>query len=634
MNFRKTLITILLSILYGISYAQILDDSTKQVYSTKTVKYILEEDILNNRRTSYNPDTTLDDFQLFDFRLRSGLLYQDLGNIGTAIKPLFFTPTTDIGKNLGYSAYGAYAFDVRKTTYFNTKSPYTNVNYVQTAGGTGRMHFTHAQNINPQLNFTLDVRRLSASKQYGAPRTREDRLVDSWAVMLHSNYESKNQKYIVLGSYNHFNHAPVEQGGIQPLTETDKFVSVENLRNYRDFLAKRTGATSRDWRNELHLYHQYKLSNGFQIYHILDYQNRRDLYNDVNFGSDSSASATYYQIKAPRRRDTLAIDLRYRLFENKFGIKGIYKGFAYRLYLRQRLYNLKSDFGVDFKLKLQSETLVGGWANYFFPDSVRRAYAEAEIGTNGNFRLQAEYLSPKIKAGFTLLSSPPTILDERFMTNIYQPNVLLSKTLNTTYNWNRSLNNVFSNNFYASTNIQKGKLSVTPSANYSIIKNYIYYDQKAQVAQTSTPISIFNAGLNTTFRFRKLLIDNQLYIIANSEKDLIRMPNVVNNTKITYDLLYAKVLRINMGVIIYYRSLYKADNYMPLTRQFFLQDNQQVWGTPVADVFANLKVNKVRLFFKFAHVNQGFPSKGYYTSSTYPGLRRTFFLGVTWPLFD
>lgn len=115
MNFKKILITILLSIVYGFSYAQILDDSTKQVFSTKTVRYILEEDILNNRKTFYNPDTTLDGFHLFDFNLRSGLLYQDLGNIGTAIKPLFYESSDDIGKQLGYSAYSRYAFDARKT---------------------------------------------------------------------------------------------------------------------------------------------------------------------------------------------------------------------------------------------------------------------------------------------------------------------------------------------------------------------------------------------------------------------------------------------------------------------------------------------------------------------------------------
>ena len=620
MNFKKILVIILLSIVYGFSYAQILDDSTKQVFSTKTVRYILEEDILNNRKTFYNPDTTLDGFHLFDFNLRSGLLYQDLGNIGTAIKPLFYESSDDIAKQLGYYAYSRYAFDARKTKYYNTKSPYTNMYYVQSGGGTGMLHFTHSQNIKPRLNTTVEVRRLSSSQQYGAPRTRETRLIDSWAFMLHSNYESKDGKYIVLSTYNHFNHAPIEQGGIKPLKVTSKFIDADSLGNYRDFLSKLTGATSRDWRNELHVYHQYKLTNGFQVYHIFDYQKRRDFYTDVNFGSDSAGRAIYYQATPANSLDTLTMNFRYRLLENKFGIKGIYRGFAYRLYLRQRLYGLQAKGETYLDKKLKSETLVGGWANYFFPDSVRRAYAEAEIGSNGNFRLQAEYISPRIKASFSQLSIPATILDERF--------------LSAAYNWNKGLKNTFSNNLSASTNLKSGRFLLSPSLNYSLIKNYIYYDQKAQVAQTSIPISIFKVALGVEYRWRKLLIANQLYVVANSEPNLIRMPKLVNNTKISYEFIYAKVLHINTGVEIYYRSAYKADNYMPLTRQFYLQDNQQVWGTPVADVFADLKINKVRLFFKFAHVNQGFPSSGYYVSSTYPGLQRTFFLGVNWPLFD
>ncbi|CAH0994674.1 hypothetical protein EMA8858_00786 [Emticicia aquatica] len=606
--------------IYGLSIAQILDDSTKLVYGTKTVRYILEDDILNNGKTFYNPDTTLNDFHLFDFNYRNGLLYQDLGNIGTAIKPLFFQPSDEIGKQLGFSTYGAYALDARKTKYYNTKSPYTNVYYVQSGGGTGRMQFTHSQNIQPRLNATLDMVRLSSSKQYGAPKTREDRLVDSWAVMFHTNYESKDGKYIILANYNHFNHAPIEQGGIKPLADTTQFIDVNNLGNYRDYLSKLTSAASRDWRNSVHIYHQYMLSNGFQVYHILDYQKRRDLYTDVTFGSDSAAKAEYYFVSPKNSLDTLSMDLRYRLLENKFGIKGIYRGFAYRLNLRQRLYNLKSDFGDDFRLKLKSETLVGGWANYFFPDSVRRAYAEAEIGSNGNFRLQAEYLSPKIKVGFSQLSVPATILDEKFVS--------------AAYNWEKGLKNTFSNNLYASTDFHKGRFSLFPSANYSLIKNYIYYNQKAQVSQTSVPISIFKVGLGAEYRWRRLLISNQMYFIANSQEQYIRMPKLANNTKIAYEFVYAKVLHINTGVEIYYRSAYKADNYMPLTRQFFLQDQQSVWGTPVADVFADLKISKVRLFFKFAHVNQGFPANGYYVSSTYPGLRRTFFMGFNWPLFD
>ncbi|MER0438091.1 putative porin [Emticicia sp. W12TSBA100-4] len=623
MNKKHIFITFLLSVIYGFSYAQILDDSTKQVYSTKTVKYILEDDILNNRKTFYNPDTTLANFHLFDFNLRSGQLYQDLGNLGTAIKPLFFTPTTDIAKNLGYSTYGAYAFDVRKTTYFNTKSPYTNVNYVQSGGGAAIMHFTHSQNIKPRLNATLDVRRMSSSKQYGAPQTREERLVDSWAAMLHANYESKNEKYIVLGSYNHFNHAPLEQGGIQPLGDSTAFVAESSLGNYRDFLSKLTGAASRDWRNELHVYHQYKLTNGFQVYHILDYQKRRDLYTDIRFGADSSEKAGFYQVIPKSVKDTLSMDLRYNLLENKFGIKGIYKGFAYRLYLRQRFYSMRSDSGNYLPNKINTETLVGGWANYFFPDSVRRVYAEAELGavnTLGNLRLQAEYLSPRIKAGVTILRVPPNILDEKFTS--------------VAYDWNKKLAKTFTTNLYASTSLQKGNFVLSPSAYNSLITNYIYYDTKAQVRQDSSAINIFRVGLGVEYRWKRLLIANQSYYTANTAENRLPTPKFANNTTISYEFIYAKVLRINAGVEIYYRSAYFANNFMPLTRQFFLQDQQKVWGTPVADVFADLKINKVRLFFKFAHVNQGFPSNGYYVSSTYPGLRRTFFLGVNWPLFD
>lgn len=620
MNQKKIFITFLLSIIYGFSFAQILDDSTKQVYSTKTVKYILEDDILNNRKTFYNPDTTLTDFHLFDFTYKNGLLYQDLGNIGTAIKPLFYEPSNQVTKQLGFSTYGYYAFDATKTKYYNTKSPYTNVYYVQSGGGTGRMHFTHSQNINARLNFTADVRRLTSSKQYGAPQVREDRLVDSWAAMLHSNYESKNEKYIILANYNHFNHAPLEQGGIKPLSDSTQFIDTKSLGNYKDFLSNRTAASSRDWRNELHIYHQYKLSNGFQVYHILDYQRRRDYYGDNNFGTDSVGSTAYYQVAPKNSKDTLFVDLLYRLLENKFGVKGYYRGFAYRLNLRQRLYSLKTNFTDDFAQKLKSETLIGGWANYFFPDSVRRAYAEAEIGSNGNFRLQAEYLSPKIKAGFTQLSVPATILDERFVT--------------AAYNWNKGLKNTFSNNLYASTSLKKGSFLFSPSAKYSLIKNYIYYNQAAQVTQTSVPINIFNVGLGIEYRWRRLLIANQLYYVINSQEQYIRMPKLTTNTKIAYEFIYAKKLHINTGIEIYYRSAYKADNYMPLTRQFYLQDQQNVWGTPVADVFADLKISKVRLFVKFAHVNQGLPQNGYYVSATYPGLRRTFFLGVNWPLFD
>ena len=155
-----------MSFFYGLCHAQILDDSTKQVYGLKTTRYILEDDILNNRKVYYNPDSLIQDFQWsFDRNMKSGWLYQDLGLIGTAVKPLYFQPNEEVSKQLGFTTYGFYAFDSKKVKYYNTKSPYTNMHYAQSGGGMLFLDFTHSQNIKPRLNATFEVRRLTSSKQ-------------------------------------------------------------------------------------------------------------------------------------------------------------------------------------------------------------------------------------------------------------------------------------------------------------------------------------------------------------------------------------------------------------------------------------------------------------------------------------
>lgn len=641
MSIKKIFFTLLLTCFYGLCHAQILDDSTRQVYGLKTTRYILEDDILNNRKVYYNPDSTLEGFHLFDRNLKSGWLYQDLGLIGTAIKPLYFQPNEEVGKQLGFNTYGFYAFDVKKAKYYNTKSPYTNMYYAQSGGGMLYLDFTHSQNIKPRLNITFDVRRLTSAKQFGAPQTREERLVDSWAVLANTNYESKDGKYTILANYNHFNHAPVEQGGIKPLDDGAEYVEKADLGNYKNFLTRITDASSRDWRNEVYVYQQYQLSNGFQVYHALNYQRRIDYYHDNSFKKDTIDGKNFYGHIMPKDsaelaniKDSLSLALRYRLIENKFGIKGIFRGFAYRLNLRSRFYNLNSDFNVDTPIQrktgLRHELLTSAWANYFFPDSSKRAYAEFEIGTNLNYRLNVEYIGPKLRAGFNQSSTPTTLLDERLTNNAFRWSMV--DTVN--------LANQFSTNLYALTSFRYKRLKISPSGYYSLISSYIYYDATAHVQQTPKlsdifkSISVLRAGLEIEYSWKKLLLRNQTYFAVTSREDIIRMPAITNNTTISYEFVYAKKLHINTGAEIYYRSAYKADNYMPLNRQFYLQNDREVWGYPVVDVFANMKVSKVRLFLKFAHVNQGFPESGYFVGSVYPGMRRTFLLGANWPLFD
>lgn len=635
---RYFFIIILLSVVFVNTDAQILDDSTKQVYNLKTVKYLLEDDILNNKKKYYNPDSLLEGFHLFDFIQQGGNLYQILGNDGTPIRNFFYQAPQKIGRQIGYFSLTPYAFDAREIKYYNTKSPYTNMYYVQNTRGFNTLRFTHSQNVKPNLNFGLDVRRLKSSKQYGAPRTTEDNLIDSWAFNFSSNYESKNQKYLLLANYNHFNHAIIEQGGIQPLVG-DSITRQDLGRNYRSFLAKLPSSSSREWWNELHVYHQYTWLKGVQFYHILDFHRATNYYHDDTFGN---STATFYGQNLPSQQaqiDSASQGFRYRLFENKFGVKGYYKYFNYRLHYRQRIFrhlmNWKDPINfsaneitaasldsLSFKSKINIENIVGGWMSYYFPDSVRKIFVESEIGVGKNvfFQAKGEYFSKNLRLGANFINTVPTILQNQFIGNIYR--------------WNNDFQNVTTLNFYGNTVLKLKKLTLTPSGEYSLITNYIYFNTEAKPTQANEVVSILRAGLGMQFNKGKWTLFNQIYIAPNAEKGIFRMPLITNNTRISYDITYAKVLKIKTGIEIYYRSAYYADNYMPATRQFYLQNNYKVWGYPVVDAFANLMVNKVRLFFKYSHLNHLVFGSNYYTTPAYPGLPGTLYMGCNWPLFD
>ena len=94
------------------------------------------------------------------------------------------------------------------------------------------------------------------------------------------------------------------------------------------------------------------------------------------------------------------------------------------------------------------------------------------------------------------------------------------------------------------------------------------------------------------------------------------------------------MLYIQAGAELHYKSAYYADAYMPLTQQFYLQTRQKAEGYLLADVFANLRINRTRLFVKMSHVNQGILQSTYFVAPDYLGMRRSFAFGVDWYLFD
>lgn len=193
-----------------------IDDSTKVIYGPTTTRYILEEDVLNNRRTRYPVDTTMDEVHRFLYVQRSQNMYQDLGNLGTPMRPVFVAVPQQLGAQTGYNAFDAYGYQPQSVKYFDTKSPFTDM-YVALGGRNQNiLRFDFAQNITPRWNVGFAVQRFTSQKQFGTGGSNDPSklLAQNWSVLAHTNYRSKNEKYTLLLNFTNMNHTLEDQGGV------------------------------------------------------------------------------------------------------------------------------------------------------------------------------------------------------------------------------------------------------------------------------------------------------------------------------------------------------------------------------------------------------------------------------------
>lgn len=619
----------------------VLDDSTKQIYGPRTTRYFLETAVFNNRKTLYPIDTNLVGFHQYEWVKRTGHRLTDLGNLGTATRPTYYEPPQRIGAQIGFNAFDPYAFTPESIRYYDTKSPFSNIYYVQGGRGQNVLNFDFSRNVNPRLNLGLDLQRITAEKQYGLPanlRTQSQRnQSDSWAFALHGSYRSKNERYTLLSHVRLLEQNVVELGGLL----LGKPADADSIFRFRldNALARTPTARTRERRNNLHTYQQYVLANGFQVYHIFDVEGRYNRFRDPNFTGGSSDSTGYPLPQTDAFiRDTLATETSYRLFENRFGIKGFFKGFNYRLHLRRRDYQRLNQFsqvlpslvdslfsttnmrlnGSDYLRR--SETFLGLWLNYYFADSTR-IWAEGEYLLGRDYLLRGEYEGRWLRAGASSILSSPTLVQERFVSP------LLS--------WDNRFGLVSSQSAWGRATFRLGRFTLEPNASYNLLKNYIFYNTQGVPEQTGVPISIFRAGTGLSFKAGVFSTVSEVQLATTSEPDFVRIPKILANSRLAFDVLFKKKLYIQTGLELHYRSGYLADAYLPLTGQFYLQNGFRVPGFLLADAFADLRINRVRLFFKAANLTQVLTQRGYFPTPYYPGVPFVpFGFGVNWLLFD
>ncbi|WP_416865376.1 MAG: putative porin [Imperialibacter sp.] len=598
----------------GVSHAQVLDDSTKNVYSSRTTFWFSEADIKALSDSLHVLDTLLYGLENFDAVDVSNHTLVDLGNNGTATRSLYYLFPSTIGATLGINAYDPYFIPSSEIKYFDTKSPWIKIKTV--VGGSGRsvVDVGYSRNINPRWNLGVDFKLLTSDKQIGSSSSRGDRNVNSTTWDLYTSYKSKNERYQLLFNVDRIKHQVLETGGI----DVSEDASTAELFQYLDSPIKLTGVKAYDYKINFHLFQKYKITDELQVYYLLD-KGRHD--NSFEDPTPTNNALAYPNILITS--DSTADLIQMRALLNEAGVLGKIGGLSYNFYLKQRYVTYNDRFSSPFGR--QSESYGGAKINVRLFD-VWDTDAKVEYLQGGLFDIEGRTTLPFLNLWLRSMR--------------YKPGYQQLYYFGNHYSWVNDFEPQRADRLGGELNVKLGPVTLKPGLNLTRVANYVYFGADSLPHQSLSaagqllvnPSAAAELTIGKSFHLNPQVIYTA---VTGSDSEIWRMPEWLISTRFYYEgVWFNDYLPVQLGVDLNWKSTYYGHAYNPVIQQFYIQNSFAIDSYLTADVFLNFKVGNARYFAKMTHANQPGTADGYFISPYYPGQRRVFDLGVTWYFFD
>ncbi|HTE30732.1 MAG TPA: putative porin [Chryseolinea sp.] len=601
--------------------SRIIDDTTKQVYGPKTSRYYYERDVFLNRLTYHAIDTAIHNFHRWTYVQRNDYRYQDLGNVGTSIRSIFYKVPDVIGASSGFQSYDLY-WDSEQMKMYDTKSPYTNM-YVM-LGGKGRSvtRASFSRNINPRWNFGFDFRTLLIDKQIQR-QSKGDRNVRSTYYDLYTSFQSKDSTYRVISSFRRNSLEADEYGGVRK-NETFEYEDYF----FNNAQANLLDASSKDLRMHFHLFHQYEVARALQIYHVFDRYRQGTRFTDRP--STAPKDPPFYD-HTEMDNDTTEDRTKFKYVRNEVGIKGNLLKLFYNGYYAARYYSMAVPHADTARAQVSElESYIGGRISLRL-DSLGEVTGWGELQQNGNYRLEGQIKSKWIEASLKQVQySTP---------RLYQ-----------TY---RGAHDVWSNDF-SDINVTQlngylhyssATLNVSPGLTFTRLGNYVFFkyddygqEQTVLPVQTSGEQVIFSPELKVSLTVLGHVNFNTQIVYTKMLKntgDAFQIPELFVNAQLAYENVHFNDnLIMHAGIDLHYQSDYFALAYDVPIQQFYVQQDVKVLAFPMLDVFFSARIKKGKIFFKYNNIIQAFTKEGYLVTPDYPGQRNILDFGFDWSFYD
>lgn len=601
----------------------LLDDSTKMVYGPRTSLYYQEKHLRFNKFEQIQIDTSLNNFHNYEPVAQSGYKYQNLGNLGSATKPIFYEVPGQIGRTSGFHVYDLYYQSPDSIRYYNTKSPHTNLSAFFGGGNRNSLDISFTRNVTPKWNVGFDFKTIRARKVLN-PTRRDDNMVVQNYYALHTNYQSEDEKYFLLANFTRMRHLVNEQGGIIP-PEVD---TTSLYFTYEDSKVWLRNSRAVDLRQDYHLYHQYEILKGWQVYHVFDKKKQLvTFFSDLSTGGD----ADFFNKNRYNSSDTTnaysSVDTtnnhnHFSEWRNEIGFKGDFGPVYYNAFVKFRAGRMASNF-FDSNNSF-NEVYLGGTLRGEINEEWSFE-AEGEYLIPDGYRINGLFISPFLEVSYTKALYKPTLAQQLYRGNHYQ--------------WSNNFSNIGVDQIKGEIKADFARFSLRPSLIINRVNNYVYYNEEALPKQASGQAFMLIPGFKSHFTFsNKFHWQSEVIysVITGNAADKFRIPDIFVNSRFYFDgPLFNENIFVQIGLEGRYRSDYYADAYMPASQQFYLQDEFNIYAYPVVDAFFNFRIKRTRVLFRYNHLNSNLLEQpGYFVTPGYTGLNSMLDLGINWSFFD
>lgn len=677
---KRTLIYIILLIVSLNAFSQEGNIPEKNDSITHiTYQYKLSE---NYTDTVYVPlDTLVNTFHRYEKTEEVSPFFQRLGNYGLSyVETDFFdrpvNPEFFIYRHLKY-----YMHYAGNRMYVDTHVPFTELQW--TFGGERQeaeqtLQVRHSQNVNPFLNFGLELDIIYSLGQYHYQKS------DNKAFTLHGSY--LKEKYKAFASWSTNKLIAYENGGVTDVTVLDQY----DTRDVPVNLGGLNEAKSRLQNMNFQLIQKYIIGGaGKAAADSADARMKNG--KDAMAGEGDTIEAGPVPAGKARVADSLQIEqkggvkgtfshiLEYdrvrRIYEDNSPGSGFYdtiyisKVQTYdSLYARILKNTVRFDFNTSETAKFQLGIGVGAVneQNVFAQiipthdeenpaDSMRWAQSSnAVLGTlfnriGKNFGWQADgklYFSGLRAGDFSLDGNIKWDLNEgdkrseltaRGSVTNTGPSWWMNSWGSNHFVWSNDFSSEFRINVGATYNYPG--IDFDAGLDYALITNMFYFNSAALPDQHDGVVSVISARLNKNFSFWKLRFDNSILVQKSSDSDILDFPLLSARTAFYFDHeFYFKStggrLQTQLGLDAEYNTEYYSYAYMPATGVFYVQDEMKTGNYPVINIFANIKIKRTRIFIGFDHINYGLMGYDYFLSPYYPMNIRMFKYGIAWTFYN